>query len=165
MYGTPENSPYVSGFDAGQYASATNSVSSGSSYNWGKAAGSAISADTSAIGGIMSAYALSDQNAKTIDQLLYEMRRNKAKMLYEWKKSDASNQLSFWQRGIAPTSGSAAGVLKSNKAIVDDNIRDMERAVNTQIENLRAQSKNAIVSSWISGVGNIAGAFVGGFGG
>lgn len=126
--------------------------------DWGKSnAGNIAATGFKAIGNVVSAYATSDQNDRTIDQLKYELRRNKAKMIYDWQKSDASNQVSFFSRGISPTSGSAAGILASNKYIVDDNIRDMERAVNAKISNLKAQSKNAITSAWLGAAGDIVG--------
>ena len=143
LYGNPENSPLTSAYTGGT--------------NW-NAIGGAVSSGVGAIGGIMSAFAQRSQNNRSIANLRYELQRNKARMIYDWQKENAQNQLSFWGSGVNPTSGSAAGVLTSNKNVVNQNISDMERAVREEISNLKAQSRNGIISSIISGAGSIAGA-------
>lgn len=155
-YGNPEKSLLT---DVGQkgYEKLTSRISAGVG---------AVSGAISGIAGIYGAFAQADANNKTIDQLKYELRRNKEKMLYDWKKSDAENQLSLWASGQTMGGGSSAqGVLDSNKNIVESNIEDMERAVNAEIDNLRTQSRNQIIGSIISGVGSIVTGGISGLGG
>lgn len=143
LYGNPEDSPLTSAYTGGT--------------NW-NAIGGLVSAGFSAFGGLYSAFAQQDQNNKTIANIRAELARNKKKILYDWRKSNAENLVSFWNSGINPTSGSAAGTLASNKNIVDSNIEDMTRAAENEIANLKSSSKNGIIGSIIGGVGQLAGA-------
>lgn len=163
LYGNPTQSqltsaymptPYGEAIDPFQVASATDSIPT---TPWA-AIGGAISAGLNIGGNLYSAFSQRNQNKKTIANLRYELQRNKARMLYDWRKENAQNLLSFWGSGVNPMSGSAAGVLTSNKNIVDQNIADMERAVQAEIDNLKAQSRSGIVSSIIGGAGAAAGA-------
>lgn len=164
LYGNPSQSsltsaynrsPYGDAIDPGQVASATNTLpSAAANINYG----GILSAGMSAIGGLWSAAALEAQNDRTISDLRYMFRRNRERIIYDLNKQEARDKMSFWTSGVTPTSGSAAGVLTSNRNIVMNNIADMEYATNRQIENLESQTRNKWISSIISGASNIVGA-------
>lgn len=62
------------------------------------------------------------------------MRRNKADVY-------ASNILQSWGSGINYTTGSTAAVIANNQQVLEEEIKFQEQQYNTQIANLRAQSK------------------------
>lgn len=164
LYGTPNSptltsayagTPYGTAIDPMQVASATNTVPK-SSANWG----GIFSAGMNTIGGLWNASVLEAQNNQTISDLRYMFRRNRDRIMYDLNKQQASDELSFFSSGVMPTSGSAAGVLASNRNIVMDNIADEEHAVNRQVQNLQAQTKNAWTSAIISGAGSLVGAIL-----
>lgn len=142
LYGNPEKSPLTSAYKGGA--------------NWALIGGG-VAAGLSLFGGIYSARETKKQNERTISQLRSEMIRNKAKTIYDWKKENAENLISFFGKGINPMTGSAAGLLTSNRKIVESNIKDMEDAYNAQIYNLQQQSRNALISNLIRSGSDISG--------
>lgn len=62
------------------------------------------------------------------------MRRNKADVY-------ASNILSSWGSGINPMTGSNAAVILGNQAVLQDEINFREQQYDTELRNLKAQSK------------------------
>lgn len=161
LYGNPNQSsmtsaympsPYGDTIDENQFLSTKNALTP---TNW-SAIGSWVSSGINFGSGLISAFSQRRQNRETIANLRYELQRNKAKMIYDWRKENAQNLLSFWGSGVNPMSGSAAGVLTSNKNIVNSNIADMERAVQQEISNLKKQSRSGIISAIIGGAADIA---------
>lgn len=146
LYGNPEDSPLTSAYTGGT--------------NW-DAVGKSTKSLFNVVGDLYNAAALEAQNQRTISNLKYQFQRNKEKMIYDWRKQNASDMLSFWGSGVKSTSGSAAGLLRSNENITYSNIADMERALNEEINNLKSQTKNNWVSTIISSAGNIASAGIG----
>lgn len=162
LYGNPESSafvsatysmktPYGDAIDPGQFMSANNLVSS-SNLN---AISSGVKGLFGGLTNAMSYSAIAGDIDDQIYQLKYALNKNRTKILYDWRKQNAADMLSFWGSGVSPTSGSAAGVLTSNKGVIDQNISEMERQVWEQIRGLQRKKKNAKKSAILGTVSNL----------
>ena len=101
----------------------------------------AVNLGLNVVQGALSASANRQQARAQMTATRQEMNYNLGVMRQNKIDSYASNLLSSWGSGIDPLTGSTNAVIQSNQAVLQDEINFQEQQYNTQLKNLKAQSK------------------------
>lgn len=121
-------------------ADGTGGNSGGSGFGWSEGF-SAINLGMSVISGAMQASANREKARAQMSALASSWRWNKRVLQQNKLDAYASNLLESWGAGIKGTTGSTAAVIANNQAVLQSNIDYQQEQYDTQMKNLKAQSK------------------------
>lgn len=131
MYGNPESSLLT---DVGQ-------ASAASMMGWASVGMGAVGLGMNIIGGALQASANRQQARAQMSALTQSWMWNRDVLRQNKIDTYASNILQSYGAGIKGTTGSTAAVIQSNQNVLERNIAFQEQQYQTEMKNLKAQSK------------------------
>lgn len=131
MYGNPESSLLT---DVGQARAA-------SMMGWANVGMSVVGLGMNIIGGALQASAARQQARAQMSALTQSWMWNRDVLRQNKIDTYASNILQSYGAGIKGTTGSTAAVIQSNQDVLERNIAFQEQQYQTEMKNLKAQSK------------------------
>ena len=134
MYGNPENSLFT---DVGQ----ASAMAGASALGWTSIGLGVAGLGLSLISGAMSASANREAVRAKMSALTMEKNWNLGVMRRNKEDVYASNILSSYASGINPMTGSNAAVILGNQQVLQDEINFQGNQYDTELKNLKAQSK------------------------